>query len=200
MDNIYLVSNATGRLLKLPTDIKHFNLDRKLKTLKEGALLYVFGHVVKLKPLDIWLFKYQESFKAPYIFKIAANMIEYAASENEKAAAYYMLTKVYSPLEWHYNIFYQADRTTFDMAIKLIKDSKISFEGVYLDNLAITEKRRREHGAVDARDFYHRPSAGDTIYINGIKLKDVLQNMQYFSPVQQNIIKFLMKRRALTNE
>lgn len=36
----------------------------------------------------------------------------------------------------------------------------------------------------------------DNIYINGIRLSDVLQNMQYFSPVQQNIIKYLIQRRG----
>lgn len=102
----------------------------------------------------------------------------------------------YSPLEWQYNIFHQAGRITFDDAIELIKKNIPSFEGIYLDNLAITEKRRRKHKAVDARDFYCRPAAGDTIYINGIKLKDVQDNMQYFSPVQQGIIKFLIQRRG----
>lgn len=128
------------------------------------------------------------------MFKIADYMINNKINEKEKAIIFKILNKIYSPLYWQYNIFAQAGNLDFNKAIKLIKDSSISFEGIYLDNLAIyTENYYGNFKAIDAREFYNKNINNDDIYINGVRLDKI--NADTFSEIKTNIIKELINRQ-----
>lgn len=153
---ICLKSISTGRYLKLTTDnIKY--LSSKINTLKQGAIFVICGLNIKIRRYGLSFLDFQEKFKPQFMFKIADYMINNKINEKEKAIIFKILNKIYSPLYWQYNIFAQAGNLDFNKAIKLIKDSSISFEGIYLDNLAIyTENYYGNFKAIDAREFYNK--------------------------------------------
>lgn len=192
-NTICLKSISTGKYLKLTTDnIKY--LSSKINTLKQGAIFIICGLNIKIRRYGLSFLDFQEKFKPQFMFKIADYMINNKINEKEKAIIFKILNKIYSPLYWQYNIFAQAGNLDFNKAIKLIKDSSISFEGIYLDNLAIyTENYYGNFKAIDAREFYNKNINNDDIYINGIRLDKI--NADTFSEIKTNIIKELINRQ-----
>lgn len=198
MDNIYLVSNATGKRLKFTVrDINH--LSSKINGLKKGATLSIYGHNIDLRPYDLSHYRYMERFTPWALFDMAANMQH--ASRDDIAAAYDVLYKIYSPLNWTCSIYRQAGGISFTKAIELIDGTRKSFEGIYMDNLAVFYTRNDGTSrALNARYFYCKNMDLSNTYINGVPIYRLneLQD-KAFTERQKNIIKFIFKRRALIN-